>query len=59
MNEIRAVANFTPEGGASTQSIEYILRLPEGVTLRLLGSNRQGDEGFVDLMGAVARSLSR
>ncbi len=37
----------------------YVVLLGDGTILSLIGSNREEDRSFIDLMGVMAESLSR
>ena len=54
----RRVEAFTePSGGSPSHLIEYVVLLPDGRTLTLSGTGPSTDEGFSDVMKALAESL--
>ena len=46
-------------GAQPTRGIMYVVLLGDGTTLSLIGSSREEDHSFIDLMGVMAGSLSR
>lgn len=50
---------LNPTGGATTRSITYVTLLEDGTTLMLMGSSRETDVAFPELIATMARSLSR
>ncbi len=55
----RVVVTTNVAGGEPTRAILYVVLLGDGTTLSLIGSNREEDRSFIDLMGVMAESLSR
>jgi hypothetical protein len=55
---MRVISTGNPSGAAPTERVEYILRLPDGATLTLMGTSHEGDTPFIDIMETMARSLS-
>jgi hypothetical protein len=55
----RVVVTTNVAGAQPTRAILYVVLLGDGTTLSLIGSNREEDRSFMDLMGVMAESLSR
>jgi len=55
----RVVVTTNVAGAQPTRAIMYVVLLGNGTTLSLIGSNREEDPSFIDLMGVMAESLSR
>lgn len=55
----RVVVTTNVEGAEPSRAIMYVVLLGDGSTLSLIGSNREEDRSFLDLMRVMAESLSR
>ncbi len=42
-----------------SRTIKYVFLLADGATVVLMGTNREEDSSFIDLMQVMAASLSR